>query len=247
MRHQHLLIGDLVGGDPAGGHAVRDRDAVRRPTGHLSRDVPQRDARGNTPRDVRRRLTLAQARYDLWRILAGRLERRRMIGLKRGTVQVVPYRADWPNSFEQERRVLREHIGRHVLDIQHVGSTAVPGLDAKPIIDIAVGLASLSVIPRCRQPLCGLGYIDRGDSGTDGGYLFVKESAPEVRTHHLHMVTMDDPQWSNYLRFRDMLRADDDLRTRYSELKNRLQEQVAQDRTAYTKAKQDFFRGLLMR
>ena len=168
-----------------------------------------------------------------------------MIGLKRGTVQVVAYHADWHDLFEQERRVLHQHIGHLGLDIQHVGSTAVPGLDAKPIIDIAVAVASVAVIPQCRQPLCSLGYIDRGDGGRDGGYLFVKESAPDVRTHHLHMVAIDDPQWCNYLLLRDMLRADETLRTRYAKLKNALQKQFAQDRKGYTEAKHDFIRGIL--
>ena len=110
-----------------------------------------------------------------------------MIGLKKGSVQVIPHHASWRDAFEQERRVLQELIGGHILDIQQVGSTAVPGLDAKPIIDIAVAVASTLEIAQCRQPLLDLGYIDRGDSGTEGGYLFVKESAPEVRTHHLPM------------------------------------------------------------
>jgi GrpB-like predicted nucleotidyltransferase (UPF0157 family) len=168
-----------------------------------------------------------------------------MIGLKRGTVQVVPYREDWPGLFEQERHLLHERIGRHVLDIQHVGSTAVPGLDAKPILDIAVGVASISVISRCRPPLHDLCYIDRGDCGTEGGYLFVRESAPDVRTHHLHIVTVDDPQWSNYLEFGNVLRADDAVRSRYSQLKKTLQVRFAEDRRAYTKAKDDFIRGVL--
>ena len=168
-----------------------------------------------------------------------------MIGLKKGTVQVVPHRAEWRDLFEQERRVIHERIGCHVLDIQHVGSTPVPGLDSKPIIDIAVAVASTAAVRHCRKPLCDLGYIDRGDSGTDGGYLFVKESAPEVRTHHVHMVAIDDPQWLNYLRFRDMLRADGVLRTRYSDLKKTLQVQFAQDRKRYTMAKDDFIRGVL--
>jgi GrpB-like predicted nucleotidyltransferase (UPF0157 family) len=113
-----------------------------------------------------------------------------MIGLKKGTVQVIPHHASWRDAFAQERRVLHELIGGHVLDIQHVGSTAVPGLDAKPIIDSAVAVASAAQIAERRQPLRlkDLGYVDRGDSGTEGGYLFVKESAPEVRTHHRHML-----------------------------------------------------------
>ena len=113
-----------------------------------------------------------------------------MIGFKKGTVQVIPHHASWRDAFEQERRVLHELIGGRVLDIQHVGSTAVPGLDAKPIIDSAVAVASAAQIAERRQPLRlkDLGYVDRGDSGTEGGYLFVKESAPEVRTHHRHML-----------------------------------------------------------
>lgn len=168
-----------------------------------------------------------------------------MVGLKRGTVQVVSYRADWPDLFERERCVLDQHIGRFVLDIQHVGSTAVPGLDAKPILDMAVAVASVAVIPGCRQPLSSLGYIDRGDGGSDGGYLFVKESAPDVRTHHLHMVAIDDPQWRRYLVFRDLLRADARLRTTDAELKNALQGKFSEDRKAYTAAKQEFIRGIL--
>ncbi len=168
-----------------------------------------------------------------------------MIGLKKGTVRVVAYDLGWPGLFEQERRVLHEHIGHLVLDIQHVGSTAVPGLDAKPIIDIAVAVASVAVIPQCRQPLGALGYIDQGDAGQDGGYLFVKESTPDVRTHHLHLVAIDDPQWRTYLLLRDRLRTDATLRTGYARLKRALQQQFAQDRKGYTAAKHDFIRGVL--
>ncbi|MBW3633946.1 MAG: GrpB family protein, partial [Chloroflexi bacterium] len=96
-----------------------------------------------------------------------------MIGLKKGKVQVVPHHVGWRDLFEQERGVIHERIGRHVLDIQHVGSTAVLGLEAKPIIDIAVAVASTAAIPQCRKPLCDVGYIDRGDCGMEGGYLFV--------------------------------------------------------------------------
>ena len=121
----------------------------------------------------------------------------------------------------------------------------MPGLDAKPIIDIAMAVAPSAVIPVCKPELCRLGYIDRGDAGSDGGYLFVKEHAPEVRTHHLHMVAIDDPQWRNYLLFRGTLRADATLRIRYGELKKTLQEQFAEDRKAYTRAKDGFIRGVL--
>jgi GrpB-like predicted nucleotidyltransferase (UPF0157 family) len=168
-----------------------------------------------------------------------------MIGLEKGIVRLVPHHPSWHDVFEQERRVLQEHIGGQALDIQHVGSTAVPGLDAKPIIDIAVAVESPAVIPGCRQQLSHLGHSDRGDAGTEGGCLFVKVRSPEVRTHYLHFVEIDDPQWRNYLRFRDILRADEGVRARYGELKKTLQEQFARDRKAYTLGKNDFIRGAL--
>lgn len=140
-----------------------------------------------------------------------------------------------------------QHLNDLVLDIQHVGSTAVPGLEAKPSLDIAVAVTSLVVIPQCRNRLLAIGYIDRGDARTNGGYLFVKESTPQVRTHHLHIVTADDPQWRNYLQFRDLLRVDEELRSRYATRKNSLQEQFAHDRRAYSAAKEEFIRGMLVK
>jgi len=168
-----------------------------------------------------------------------------MIGLKRGMVEVVPSQADWNDIFTRERQRLLGGIGHLVLDIQHVGSTAVPGLPAKPIIDIAAAVATPAVISHCRPPLLDIGYLDRGDLGADGGYLFVKEMAPDVRTVHLHVVVIDDPQWQNYLRFRDTLRADEALRRRYGELKASLLERFAADRPGYSEGKREFIERVL--
>jgi GrpB-like predicted nucleotidyltransferase (UPF0157 family) len=168
-----------------------------------------------------------------------------MIGLRRDTIQVVQHDQRWAALFEHERQILHEHLGILVLDIQHIGSTAASTVDAKPIIDIALAVASDAEIPGCRQVLTELGYIDRGDLGSEGGYLFVKESASEVRTHHLHIVTVDDPQWDAYLRFRDRLRADGRIASQYSALKRALQEQFPHDRHSYTRAKQSFVQSVL--
>jgi GrpB-like predicted nucleotidyltransferase (UPF0157 family) len=170
-----------------------------------------------------------------------------MIGLEKGIVRLVPHHPSWHDVFEQERQVLQKHIRGQVLDVQHVGSTAVPGLGAKPIIDMAAAVVTTAVVSVSRRRLCNLSYSDRGDAGTEGGYLFVKEPSPHVRTHHLHIVSIDDPQWRNYLRFREILRSDDTLRTRYGELKKRLQEQNAQDRRGYTDGKTEFIRGVVAR
>ena len=168
------------------------------------------------------------------------------IGLRRHTVRVVAHRREWHALFESERRALLERVGHLAVDVQHVGSTAVEGLEAKPIIDIALAVASAEDVPRLRHPLEGLGYIYRGDAGgDDGGHLFVKESAPEVRTHHLHVVSVDDPQWHEWLSFRDELRANEALRASYSDLKKALQERFAEDRKGYTQAKNEFVESVV--
>ena len=162
------------------------------------------------------------------------------LGLRRHTVQVVAHRPEWRGLYERERRALLERVGHLAVGVEHVGSTAVPGLDAKPIIDIALAVTSTEVVTRLERPLGEIGYIYRGDAGADGGHLFVKESAPEVRTHHLHVVAATDPQWRGWLLFRDELRADEELRARYVLLKKALQERFAQDRKGYTNAKREF-------
>lgn len=168
-----------------------------------------------------------------------------MLGLQRGTIRLVPADPAWATAFAKEHLHLQAAIGHLVLDIQHVGSTSVPGLAAKPIIDLAVAVAASVDIAHCRPLLLAVGYLDRGDGGSDGGYLFVKESRPAVRTHHLHIVAQDDPQWANYLQFRDRLRVDDALRDEYAALKCTLQAAFAHNRRSYTAAKAPFIRRVL--
>jgi GrpB-like predicted nucleotidyltransferase (UPF0157 family) len=93
--------------------------------------------------------------------------------------------------------------------------------------------------------LTAIGYIDRGDQGSAGGYLLVKESEPEVRTVHLHIVEDNDAKWFEYLRFRDALRSDAVLREQYANLKLRLARQYPADREAYTDAKDAFIHKVL--
>jgi GrpB-like predicted nucleotidyltransferase (UPF0157 family) len=168
-----------------------------------------------------------------------------MLGLKRGTVRVVPSDTGWREAFVGEKSSLQQRLGSLVLDIQHVGSTAVPGLAAKPILDLAIAIAPEQPIAPLRPPLVALGYLDRGDGGAHGGYLFVKEIVPEVRSHHVHIVAVTDPQWRWYLFFRDRLRSDQVLCSEYAALKQSLARRFAHDRDGYTQAKHDFIRRVL--
>lgn len=167
------------------------------------------------------------------------------IGLRRGTVDIVDHVPRWSELFEQEAARLLRKIAGSIIDIQHVGSTAVPGLAAKPIIDIAIAIESKEVVPSLARCLTELEYIYRGDAGDDGGYLLVLEPAPEVRTVHIHIVESTDIQWRNYIRFRDLLRRNEDFREEYSRLKRNLARKHKDDRRSYTAGKHEFIRGLL--
>ena len=120
-------------------------------------------------------------------------------------------------------------------------SAAVPDLPAKPT-DLAIAVRDhgselvrrlVAAVPR------------RGDAGSDGGYLLVKEALPEVRTAHLHLVLSEDPQWQHYLQFRDTLRRDAEVRCRYARLKRDLAARFPDDRKRYTRGKHAFIREVL--
>jgi GrpB-like predicted nucleotidyltransferase (UPF0157 family) len=168
-----------------------------------------------------------------------------MIGLRRHTVRVVEHDPEWASLFEEEAATICRAGGPLVLDVQHVGSTAVPGLPAKPILDIAVAVRSSGDIPELVRRLTAVGYIDRGDGGRDGGYLLVRDSEPEVRTAHVHIVECADPQWHRYVVFRDTLRRDDEIRQQYGEMKKRLAAAYPTDRERYTASKNEFIRRVL--
>lgn len=168
-----------------------------------------------------------------------------MIGLQRDIVQLVDHHPGWVALAASACRDMQHVAGDLIADLQHVGSTAVPDLPAKPILDIAAGVRAPGAIPELIKRLPAIGYIYRGDGGTEGGHLFVKESSPDVRTIHLHVVEHHDAQWRHYLFFRDLLRQNPDLRQQYAELKQDLASRFRHDRKSYTNAKHNFIRGIL--
>jgi GrpB-like predicted nucleotidyltransferase (UPF0157 family) len=168
-----------------------------------------------------------------------------MLGLRRNTVQVVEHRPQWASAFEAEAADLLTSVREIVVDVQHVGSTAIAGVPAKPILDVAIAVTARGAIPEVVKRLCQRGYIDRGEA--DGGYLLVKEPEPDIRTVHVHIVEVSDPRWTDYLTFRDTLRRDPDVRRRYGEVKQALAERYRHDRTAYTAGKAAFIRQVLRR
>jgi len=156
-------------------------------------------------------------------------------------IRLVPYDPAWPARFDEERVALTDAIGKWVLcGIHHVGSTAVPGLEAKPIIDILVGVGDLEGSRACFEPLARLGYV-YAPYLPDEMRWFCKPH-PSRRTHHLHLVPIGSKRYRDELTFRDLLRADARLADEYLDLKRALAGRFANDREAYTDAKSDFIR-----
>jgi GrpB-like predicted nucleotidyltransferase (UPF0157 family) len=161
-------------------------------------------------------------------------------------VQVVPYNAAWPARFDEERERLDAVIGGWAAGgIHHVGSTAVPGLAAKPIIDILVGVEDLASSRACFPALARLGYL-YAPYRADEMHWFCKPDTRR-RTHHLHLMPTHSRRFQDELAFRDRLRANADQARDYANLKQRLAARYEHDREAYTEAKASFIRDVLER
>lgn len=159
-------------------------------------------------------------------------------------IQIVPYDALWPVQFQAERGLLLNLIQRFICGpVEHVGSTAVPGLLAKPVIDVMVPVESLAASRPAIALLERSGY-SYGDYRSDVMHWFCKPS-PEVRTHHLHLVPFRSALWNDRIAFRDYLRVHPQVATEYGDLKLRLAEQFRFDREAYTDAKEPFVKRIL--
>lgn len=162
-------------------------------------------------------------------------------------VEVVAYDPRWAEEFERERAQLEVALGEHVLEIEHIGSTSVPGQAAKPIIDMIAAVRSLDDVAQLIVPLQALGYEYMPERMFATRKFFPK--GPQTsRTHHLNFVLTDDPeQWAQPLAFRDYLRTHLDTRDAYADLKQQLAKTHPDDRAAYTAAKAGFIRDVLLK
>jgi GrpB-like predicted nucleotidyltransferase (UPF0157 family) len=169
---------------------------------------------------------------------------RRGLGDGEEAVRIVPYDAGWPEMFEVERAALEPVVGPYAVGgIHHVGSTAVPGLAAKPVIDVLVGVGDLASSRACFEPLARLGYLYAPYRSAEM-HWFCKPS-PARRTHHLHLVPAGSPRFRDELAFRDKLRRNPTLAANYATLKQQLAVRFEHDREAYTEAKSEFIQTAL--
>lgn len=169
-----------------------------------------------------------------------------MIGLERGRVKLYGHVCEWDIEAERTIAELKTLLGDSVQDIQHVGSTSVPTIMAKPIIDIAVATSSFSAVLEREELLLAHGYYYRPDVAPTRQLLFAKGSfydgTGKLQTHFIHVVHKDSPEWKNYIIFRDYLKAFPEAAKQYEELKLSLAKAFPHEngREQYLAGKKDF-------
>lgn len=160
--------------------------------------------------------------------------------------RVVDHDPRWPRLYEEERARILVAIGPWVAGIEHVGSTAVRGLAAKPIIDVLVGIRALADAVHCIPHLQAIGYeyVPEYEKELPERRYF-RKGPVENRTHHLHLVEKGGEFWTSHLRFRDYLRDHPEAVRDYDALKRSLAAKYENDRDAYTESKAEFIRAIL--
>lgn len=167
-----------------------------------------------------------------------------MLGLRRGTVVLETYRQGWASLFQEEAERLSCRIGRKAVAIEHIGSTAIPGMAAKPILDMMIGVHSMSDADLILDDVVTMGYLRR-ENGDLADRIFLVKGPESLRTHHLSITYIGSAFWQDHIQFREALREDKTLATAYLELKSRLAKTFGQDRERYTAGKERFVKEVL--
>ncbi len=161
---------------------------------------------------------------------------------------IVPADSTWSQRFEEEKARILAALDSRFVAIEHFGSTAIPELAAKPVIDMLGGVRSMHEADELLAPLCNIGYDTSAEfNATLSDRRFLRRRAGEIRTHHLHLVVYGGEQWKRRLLFRDILRAEPSIVQSYELLKYELASQFRDDREAYTEAKGAFVADVLKR
>lgn len=157
--------------------------------------------------------------------------------MKTKTVVVVPYDSQWPSNFEAIRQEIAQALDSLALRIEHVGSTSVPGLSAKPIIDIDVVIQDYNTFPEVVKVLAQIGYEHKGDLGIRGREAFRYEGKNHLQKHHLYVCPSDSPELHRHITFRNYLRTHPDAVQYYSAVKQEAARRYPDDIDAYIRHK----------
>ena len=159
-------------------------------------------------------------------------------------IEIVGYSPSWADEFARESSRIAEALGDVLIDLHHIGSTAIPGCDAKPIIDMLAVVTNLADLDARADALKTVGYEAMGEFGIPGRRYFRKGSAFEDRTHQIHAFADGSPEIARHLAFRDYLRARPDAVREYVTLKRRLASEHPADVEAYTDGKTAFIQAI---
>jgi GrpB-like predicted nucleotidyltransferase (UPF0157 family) len=169
-----------------------------------------------------------------------------MVGLERGTVELRSYQPEWESQYEAEVEYLESVAGERFLDYEHVGSTAVEGLAAKPVIDLLAVVSDLDEASELVTVLDDGGYSYRPNDGVDDRLFFAKGPRTN-RTHYLSVCERTSDCYREQVAFRDYLRSNPEVAAEYERLKRDLAAEHSEDRSAYTERKSEFVERVLVR
>jgi len=168
-----------------------------------------------------------------------------MIGLKRGIVQLEIHDKNWGLIAQETIKILQTIFKETAIDIQHIGSTAIENIHAKPIIDIAIGVKQLDDVKSLIPTLEQIGMLYRGQDVSNQLLFVMGDLTQDMRTHHIHIVIHNELDWNNYINFRDYLNSNHIRSKDYDNLKLDLANKYPTDRNAYTSSKTILINKLL--
>lgn len=166
------------------------------------------------------------------------------MGLNKDKVELEEYTTRWHESYLEEEKVLKEVLKDILLEIEHVGSTSIPNLKSKPIVDIGIAVKDLKEVEKYAKKLEEAGYNFRYDNGEKGEYL-VRKGPEDNRTHYIHIVELNSEKWLNFVLFKRHLLNNPEVVTEYENLKVELSKKFSDDRKSYTKAKNEFIANII--
>ncbi|MEH7544036.1 GrpB family protein [Bacillus thuringiensis] len=158
-------------------------------------------------------------------------------------IVIKAYQKDWVEEYIKEKEKFCSLLGQEIIAVEHIGSTAVEGLGAKPLIDMMIGVTDLQITENWIEVLSEIGYEYVPKDATN--WSFFRKGKWRAGTHHLHIYIYNSDEWRNNILFRDFLISHEWARKEYRELKERLAITYAFDRVSYTKAKAPFIRKIL--
>lgn len=164
------------------------------------------------------------------------------LGLQRGKVRLSPYDPEWAEYFILESTQIKSRFGDKLLGIEHIGSTSIPGMDAKPILDLMVAVSSIDDYDIYDTLLQKLGYSFRQDNRIEQEHVLFVKGPEEKRTHYLKLTTLGSDFWREHIVFRDYLISHPERAEAYCKLKQRLLAKYPDDRPRYTDEKAAFIR-----